>query len=407
MHILSIVSLLCFFSCANPPGETSKSKLNATTTTVEKTTPEETTKPSNPKGLELPPKSSEAWEEAKVDLKDFEKAFSKKEGQISSYAQINARYKLEDTFSGKSGSYIYAVSLRAQPKEQRVFKVLYAISPGQKVWDHFGFKEIYFSKRLSELGAHGQKSAMMPPGTSASIFFPKFYGFGFTHSTNPFKDQIISPHVYPYYVMERISGLALQDFALRPDKAREILGYSIDNAPEGVIFSILFQLSLALLNAELEFGFKHNDPHPKNIFLSTTPINLIVDAYDTHLRLEGPLLKILDFDQGEIPGKAATPWRGLKNVGRQLPLVGRIGEEEAFFDAVNPQARLGTWTIVSTKCRNNSPNIDMYMANLLIHTFENYFLDHGIDVSDKYFKTHGALLNFLRLNAYKLGLAKP
>lgn len=414
-YILGIVSWSALFvlSCAKAPVGEGKDPTEPESTTVVRQEPEpqqpKPDKPGEPHQTQpdspsTPDTTPQAWQEAVTNLEEFEEAFKNKEKYLASNEQINERYKLEDTFKGASGSFIYDVSLRSAPKERRVFKILYEIN-SPNLWDHFGFKEIYFSKMLSELGKGSTKGALLPPGKTASMFFPHFYAFGFTNSTNPFENPDAgSKKFYPYYVMERIIGLPLQDFALKPELAQKMLGYRIDSAPKSVIFSILFQISLALLNAHLEFEFLHNDIHPKNIFLSTTPLNMTVDAYDTDVKLEGPLVKIIDFDQGEVPAHVPTTWRASKNFGRKL--FGKIGEERAFYDAVNPNAPWGSWRGITSKSFSKSPSIDMYIMNILIHTFKDYFLEHGIDVTDQYFTTHTGILNFLRLNAYKLGLAK-
>jgi hypothetical protein len=323
----------------------------------------------------------------------LENAFQKQDDFIVSNNLIKEHFRLVKPISGGlSGSAIFLVCEKENFNEFRILKTMKEINDKDSIWKNIGFREIYFSKRLSEL----KNDKFLPPGMSASIFFPKFYSFGITNSLNPFQPDDKKQNI-PFYVMERINGISFSDFATLPDQAKKILGYNLETVEKGVIFSILLQVSVALFNAYNEFEFVHLDTHPGNIFISTTPADgIVIEALGIKINLKGPLVKIIDFDQSEIEGVHPSP----------RPIYGyrpKVGKEFDVYRAENktfyPPLKL------ALKVFSKSHNTDVRMMNFLIHTFKNRFLkESGVNVHKKYYNNLEEIIMFFALNARKFGL---
>lgn len=306
---------------------------------------------------------------------------------------IQEEYTFEKSLSGgKSGSGIFVVTPKKE-SSQRIFKTLSPIKNPNDVWQDIGFREIYFSKRLSEL----KNNKYLPAEIKASDFFPKFYGFGITLAQNPFKPEGKEQKI-PFYIMEKLDGQSLADFALKPDEAKAMFSFNLKTAPIQVIFSILFQITLALESAYQEFAFIHLDAHPGNIFLTTTPIDFPININGQSIKLVGPKVKIIDFDQGEIEKIHPSP--------RQLYIYRPyLGQEFNVYKAENQNY---LWPLtMAFKTYTSSKNSDVRMINFLIQTFKNRFQkEAGLDVDGKYFYSLSDLISFFAQNAHKFGLVQ-
>lgn len=305
---------------------------------------------------------------------------------------IQENYTFQKSLSGgKSGSGIFVVSPKNESGE-RILKTLSPIKNPENIWKDIGFREIYFSKRLSEL----KTNKYLPPEIKASDFFPKFYGFGITIAQNPFKPEGKEQRI-PFYIMEKLDGQSLADFALKPEEAKAMFSYSLKTAPISVIFSILFQITLALESAYEEFAFIHLDAHPGNIFLTSTPINYPINVDGQSIKLVGPKVKIIDFDQGEIEKIHPSP--------RQLYIYRPyLGQEFNVYKAENQNY---LWPLtMAFKTYTASKNSDVRMVNFLIQTFKNRFQEAGLNVDGKYFNTLRDIIAFFAQNAYKFGLVQ-
>lgn len=331
-----------------------------------------------------------------IPSKDLEKAFL---DESSKYLVPNQNIRDYFTFirqlgGGKSGAGIFEISPKASPGERRIFKLLSEIKDSSNIWTDTGFREIYFSKRLSEL----QNNKYLPENLKANIFFPTFYGFGITDSANPFQPfQKATPtQKFPFYLMEKLDGMSFVDFAVKPDEARAKLSYDLSSAPKGAIFSILFQVTLALYNAYKEFQFVHLDAHPGNIFLLNSPTDLIINVNGVKIKLVGPKIKIIDFDQSEIEG-AHPSHRGIYSYRPYL------GGDWDVYKAENKNILPPVG--LALKAYQSSKNSDVRIINFLIHAFKERFKkEANFDVSNQYFYTLDDLIQFFANNAHKFGL---
>lgn len=348
--------------------------------------------PINPPLPEVP--EEKGWKEFSLPTSELEGAFRESQKYFASQEDITNRYKLETALTGGlSGASIFLVSLKSKNNELRVLKTLRELNKAPNIWQDISFREIYFSRLLGE--SKGQK--FLTHGMLASDFFPVFYGFGISNTFNPFNQTSKIALKIPFYVMENIHGMSLAEFATKPDEARKKFGYALTDAPKGALFSILFQMTVALLNVYEEFSFVHLDNHPGNIFLTTTPADTMVFTSNGEtIHLVGPRIKIIDFDQSELEGIHPSP-RGRY---QYRPKVGRE------FDVYKAENNTSIPPLpMALRAYKNSKNTDVRMINFLIHTFKNRFKNEaGVDVSGKYFYSLEALATFFASNAKNFGL---
>lgn len=334
-----------------------------------------------------PPESAKQpeWREFQLSASEVESAFADKNKYLARTEDINRRFSLVKQFSGKSDSFIYEVV--CNNKLNNIFKVL-PPSDSLSLHDNIAFKELFFVYQLSSL----KSKKYISGNQNASIFFPKISGMGFVKSSNPF-EEIDKQEYYPFYVMEKINGITLLDLVMQPELAKSILGYDYYSADPRIFYYILLQLSIAMLNANSEIGFIHNDLHPSNILLSTEKVPMDFQVGNTKIKTAGPLIKIIDFDQGEIPSLRPTNRRVFKTWGRKI--LGVIGPSKDFYKAINPQ---GNWQVLTFSCYNSSPNMDLFMLNILIHCFSAKLLENGVDIDSKYFSSLQSFIDYLVAN---------
>jgi serine/threonine protein kinase len=330
------------------------------------------------------------WQGFPITFKGLKQVFFDKNRYLVSNKKIKKHFVLNKKIAGKSDSYVYFVTPRNYPDVKRIFKVLPLLSTSN-ILDDIAYKEIYFSARLSNL----EENKYLPPDKKSSVFFPKYYGMGFVENADPFREDNGS-HYFPFYIIEEINGLTLMDFVMKPNNAKKLLGYDYNNASPNIIFSILLQLGIALYNANMNFGFIHNDLHPGNIILSSVPLDMDFKITTNYLKPIGPLIRIIDFDQGEDPMHQAVLERSFKTWGRQV--LGIIGPSEEFYKKINPNK---SWRKLVFNCYFKSPNMDMFMLNLLLHTFETKLAARGLSIKDKYFDNLKSYIEYLGSNASK------
>lgn len=353
--------------------------------------PSQTSKPGQ---ISPPPATpSTSWKEFLLPLDELAPAFKNEREYFASNDNINERFKLIRLLKGTSSSQIFLVALK-ENDERRILKILPEIW-FKNVSDDASYREIYFSQLLSEL----KSNKFLAHNYTASIFFPHYYGFGFVGSKNPFDLPEESNKYYPIFITEYITGITLSDLALNSDKAQE-LGYNYTQADPKVIFSILLQISIALLNAQQGAGFIHNDLHAENIILAKSQTSVVFETEDQFIRPVGPQVKIIDLERGETQSMPAISIKAFKTLGRQI--LGVIGPTEAFFKAINPDK---SWIKLSLTCYYHSPNMDMFMLNIMLHTFAKKFKSKGFIVEDQYFSDINSLSDFLIKNADKFGLS--
>lgn len=316
----------------------------------------------------------------------------------STLLEENYRYD-NDLSGGLSGSKILLISRitkKNDDENKQILKVLTEISRGENLWETKGFREVYFAKRLSEL----QSTDFLPSGMKSNEFFPRFFGFGLVGHVNPFANQRYqSDKSFPSYLMEYLHGMSLVDFAKNPRDATNLFGYNLKTAPRGIMFSILFQITVALINADKEIGFSHLDIHPGNIILLAKPLDNAIFTYQgKKIPLIGPKVKILDFDQSELKHARPTP----------RPIYGYrpvIGKELDLYEAEHPD-EIGIPALYVLKSFAQSENTDIRALNFLFYTFKERFEREGkFEIKKDFYNSLDELLRVLGENAGRI-LAK-
>lgn len=283
-----------------------------------------------------------------------------------SNADINKRYILKKDLRGasKSGAFPSLVL----DKDDNIFKFLKIfpfIQPGWNVAQvvaNEGYLEIVQTCRLGELKSHEN----LPADIDASIFFVGVYETAFSKSLDPFKPEPeVADSYFPYMLTEAIDNITLTDLA----KNKDSLGFNLYSAPKMVLESILLQIIVALKNAYVVWQFIHYDLHTGNILLSKNEkANFSIISDNKHMKLEGPLIKIIDAGLGES--------KDLKQTGLKFAYIKKrtfILELEDFIQAVSGNISYAT----KTKIYFNSTNQDIYMFNLILNSLKTILKARG------------------------------
>jgi hypothetical protein len=214
-----------------------------------------------------------------------------KSHQISS-SQLRTIYKFEKELAGSlSGSKVFIVT----PSNNFSFKIILKTLSDVFFSAGDNFNEVLLMCKNAAITS----SYYLPDTIKAGIFFPTLYDIGMIDSINPFAlTPTISPSPVPYFTMELIEGMALIDFVEQAEEAKTIFGFNLETAAKDFLKGILLQLSIALLNADKSFGFRHTDLHPGNLMISTKQITISTTINNKAIYYNGPLIKIIDFGSG-------------------------------------------------------------------------------------------------------------
>jgi len=261
------------------------------------------TKPLSTTTQEIPPEKKPL--KPISDCKALSKIFANPKAHEIPPADILKKYSNFELLPGShSGAGVFSV-LTTDSQEKAVFKTL----PGDISMDSKNFREAILSCRLPQLSANNYLSG----DKKAGMFFPKLYDVGFTTSMDPSASKIITENdPVPFMVIEYIDGLALLDFVEDINGVTvKKFGYNLDNAPKDFLKGSLLQITIALLNADKEIKFRHNDLHPLNVIISTEVASFSTTIKGKNVSYRGPLVKIIDFGHGQDkdnPGGLISLW---------------------------------------------------------------------------------------------------
>ncbi|MCA9508238.1 MAG: hypothetical protein KC505_07460 [Myxococcales bacterium] len=328
----------------------------------------------------------------KTLLPDISAVFQKNEISNSSKDLRQIFEQKREIGGGKSGAKILLLETKGDVHYSLILKTLHPIKNDKDLWSNIAFREIYFSKMLSQL----RSKKFLPADMSAADFFPDFFGFGTTDSLDPFSPGSKSTDKkIPFYLMEKLEGMTLYDFAINAKEAKEKFGYNLKEMEVKKIFSIILQMAVALQNAYKETGFIHLDAHPGNIFLTTKKMDgIIFSGFGREISLVGPKVKIIDFDQSETLNKA-TP-------RPQYKLRPILGRGKKLYEAEGGSSL--KFSLINLKAIATSENTDVRMLNVLFHTFDDRFKNASGKINIDYFaSTISEFIEFLFKIAPEVG----
>jgi hypothetical protein len=307
---LSTFLVMGLFSCDN--GTASKLKVPSTKPTKLKNLPAFAPEP------EKNNVSLSSSIQAFTACDSLSKMFDKPELYKIAPGEIRKKYANFKRLAGShSGAGVFLVTPSGDPTRKLVFKTL----PAPIIKSEKNLSEVSLSCRLANLSTHNYLSGEQ----RASMFFPQLFQVGFTNSLDPSAANIIvEKNPVPFIVIEYIDGLSFIDFVEDIDgDAIKKFGYNLDSAPKDFLKGSLFQIVIALLNADKEIAFRHNDLHPGNAIVAKEIISLSTTINGKNFSYQGPLIKIIDFGGGEDkynPGGLGTQYahKPLKNREHRL-----------------------------------------------------------------------------------------